>query len=112
MRIWLPGDLWDGMRTQPGRIGLSLFAIAIGMLALTLMVTMTSGLERRSSRIIRELGVNVIALLPAAKNGRGLERHQVNLLRAQLPDSTVTGVSPALAITKSPLTSASVVLPP
>ena len=55
-------DLWDGMRTQPGRVALSFLAIAVGIAALTVLIAVLDGLEARSKLIVHELGVNVLQL--------------------------------------------------
>jgi len=54
-------DLWESMRSQPARIGLSFFAIGLGVAALTVLIAVLGGLEERARRLIQELGINVAA---------------------------------------------------
>ena len=65
-------DLRDSFRTQPGRVGLSILAIAMGIFSLCLLLAMLGGLENRSQRMIRELGLHVVGVTvatPGPKSG-------------------------------------------
>jgi putative ABC transport system permease protein len=69
MTLRIPADVLDvrdGLRAQPARVGLAALAIAIGSMTLTGLLAALSGLDRRSADIVRELGVNVFGILPAA----------------------------------------------
>jgi ABC-type antimicrobial peptide transport system permease subunit len=89
-------DIFDGLRSQPGRVGLSALAIAVGIVALTVLLAVLGGLRARAERMIQELGVNVIALAytePADdKQARQpLHARHLDLLAANLPGSVVSG---------------------
>ena len=60
----LARDIWDGLRAQPGRVGLSFLAVAVGMLALTAQRAISGGLQERARRLVDELGAQVVAILP------------------------------------------------
>ena len=88
-------DVWVGGRSQPGRVGLSFLAISVGITALTLLLAVLGGLEERSQRIVRDLGVNVFAVVQnrssdSPRSGR-LRREHVDFLAANLPDALVSG---------------------
>ncbi len=84
-------DIWDGVRTQPGRTGLSFLAIAIGIMALTLLLAILNGLERKSAAIACELGINVFGMV-SRKQESGLNAATLAMLRANLPNSQSTGM--------------------
>ncbi len=93
-------DVWDGIRSQPGRIGLSLFAIAIGVASLTMLIGMLEGLRIKSQLMVQELGANVVAILKQTddqqKNshvGGSLTRDHLEFLRANLAGCVVSGVN-------------------
>ena len=90
----LARDLWDGLRAQPGRVGLSFLAVAVGMLALTAQRAISGGLEERARRIVDELGASVLAILPPEVRDEGEEpaltaRH-ADLLAANLEGRAVS----------------------
>ncbi len=58
-------DIALGWRSQPGRVGLAFFAIALGCLALSLMTAVLAGLSERAARLLREFGGSAVALAPA-----------------------------------------------
>lgn len=88
-------DIWIGVRSQPGRAGLSFMGIAIGMAALTILLAVLGGLREKSRRMIRELGVNVFVVtqnLGEEEDGRRgpeLSPKHVALLEAGLPGHLV-----------------------
>lgn len=89
-------DLWDGMRTQPGKVGLSYLAMVIGISTLIVLMALLGGLKERSRRILNELGVNVIGLFQAGATDRaksaGLEERHALMLAANLPECSVSTV--------------------
>lgn len=89
-------DVWEGVRSQPGRVGLSFLAISVGITALTLLLAVLGGLEERSQRIVRDLGVNVFALTqpesPDSPRIGRLRRKHVDFLAENLPGTRVSGV--------------------
>ncbi len=86
---WALHDVWDGLRGQPARLGLSCLAIGVGIAALTILLAVLNGLEARSRAIVQELGVNVFAILPPRdghrQTGPVLTQERVAALRANLP---------------------------
>ena len=89
-------DVWDGIRAQPGRVGLSFMAIAVGIASLTVLITVLGGLQEKSRQIVKELGVDVVGILAHRGTGRnpgtGLEERHAALLALNLPDSSVSTV--------------------
>lgn len=94
-RYWAR-DLWEGARSEPGRVGLSFLAVAIGFAALTLLLAVLDGLRGRAQELVRELGANVIAVLPAPAESDAarplLQRAQVERLALQLPECRVSAL--------------------
>jgi ABC-type antimicrobial peptide transport system permease subunit len=90
-------DIVDGICSQPGRIGLTLLAIAIGVSALTLLLALIRGLQIKSQNLIREFGADVIAIVQEKLNEENrsarLEKKHLLYLRACLPDAGVSGIS-------------------
>ncbi len=87
-------DITEGIRARPGRAGLSLLALAVGMTALTVLLAVLGGLEVRSRQIVAELGANVFAVTapPPGEDttGRGrLRPSLVTLLDAALPGADI-----------------------
>jgi putative ABC transport system permease protein len=87
-------DIWDGIRSQPGRTGLSFVAIGIGMVSLTILLAVIGGLRERSRQIIREIGANVFAILPqqsgATSETNDICESHAALVTANFPDCTVS----------------------
>ena len=88
-------DVWDGLRTRRLRTGLSLVALALGMTALTAVLAIVGGLRAKSADLIRELGVQVFAVVPPGASAGGapspLTEADLDLLRSNLPTCDVTG---------------------
>ncbi|MBU1693073.1 MAG: ABC transporter permease [Verrucomicrobia bacterium] len=94
LRFWTR-DLWEGARSEPGRVGLSFLAVAIGFTALTLLLAVLDGLRARAQDLVRELGANVMAVLPAPREGDAaipLLRTQGERLALQLPECRVSAL--------------------
>jgi len=86
-------DVWDGIRVQPGRIGLSFMAIGVGITALTVLVAVLGGLQQRSEQMLQEFGADVFALVQKKSGGRKrLRREHVDMLAVNLPHCVVTGI--------------------
>jgi len=64
-RMWR--DISESLRSQPGRVGLSFLAVMVGIVVLTLLLSMLLGLRQQSQQLIRKFGANVIALIPDSK---------------------------------------------
>ena len=82
-------DLWEGIRAQPGRVGLSFFSLAIGIVALTFLIAVLGGLQAKARRIMQELGANVIAMKPADTEAPFVDK-QIRVVEANLPDCTLS----------------------
>jgi putative ABC transport system permease protein len=86
-------DVAEGIRAQPGRTGLSFLALAVGIAALVVLTAVLGGLDRRAQDIVRELGVQVFAIVGAGEGGdRALDRGRVDVLAANLTSCRVAGV--------------------
>ena len=87
-------DLLDGIRAEPARVALSFMAVAIGIIALVLLLAVLGGLKEKSRLLVRELGANVFAVLPgtAGESGQkqGLEEKHAALLAQNLPGCAIS----------------------
>lgn len=93
LRFWAR-DLWEGVRSEPGRVGLAFLAVAIGFTALTLLLAVLDGLQARAQELVRELGANVMAVLPESRGTADappiLTRARADRLARQLPECRVS----------------------
>ena len=89
-------DVRDSIRTQPGRFGLILTAISVGIFSLTILITILSGLKEHSEQIIQGLGANVVGILSQEQTEQAprgyLTAEHAALLSNNLPATTVTTV--------------------
>ena len=87
-------DLFDGIRAEPARVALSFMAVAIGIVALVLLLAVLGGLKERSRLLVRELGANVFAALPGTANEsgqkQGLEERHAAILAQNLPGCVIS----------------------
>lgn len=89
-------DLWESMRSEPGRVGLSFLAVTLGTVALVALLSVLGNLSDRARQVVDALGANVFAVGPVF--GRSSERpadlraHHVALLRAALPDCEISAI--------------------
>ena len=91
--LWI--DVWDGIRSQRARTGLSLLAIAIGIAALAVLLAVLGGLRTRSQAIVRDLGFQVFGVAQSetpATGKRRLNQDHLTLLQANLPNCLVSGM--------------------
>ena len=90
-------DVWEAIRSQPGRAGLSVLAIAIGMASLTVVIAVLGGLREKSDELIEELGVNVVGILQQGEldhNARArLHERHASLLAVNLPNCSISTIS-------------------
>lgn len=84
-------DVRDGLRAQPGRAGLSLLAIAVGMVALTVLLAVLGGLRARAAQLGSDFHADVFAIVSGGRRG-DLARQDVDALRAGLGPGVVSGV--------------------
>jgi putative ABC transport system permease protein len=89
-------DIRDGIRTQRGRTALAFFAVAIGIMALTILIAVQEGLSARSRRLVQELGADVAALLPVEAEEKAgpakLDARWAEFVAAAFPGSVVSAV--------------------
>lgn len=84
-------DIRDGLRSRAGRTALTFFAMVIGFASLTILLAVLGGLEDKSQRIVKELGINVAAIIrpttPADKTtGAELQERHRDILARNFPD--------------------------
>jgi putative ABC transport system permease protein len=90
-------DVCEGARRHPVRVVLPFAGIAMGMLALTTLLSLVVGLQRQTETAIAELGVNVFTILQDSSGATTpstapLTRRHAVLLRQTLSDATVAGI--------------------
>lgn len=90
-------DVWDGARTQSARVILSFLGVTTGIVALVFLLAVIGGLRDRGRTMIRELGVNVFAVVRSDDRGPGsvsgqLGRRHVRLLTESQPGVIATAV--------------------
>ena len=87
-------DLFDGIRAEPARVALSFMAVAIGIVALVLLLAVLGGLQEKSRLLVRELGANVFAVLPGTAGESGqeqeLEEKHAGILARNLPGCVIS----------------------
>lgn len=57
-------DVRESLRSQPGRVGLSFLSVMVGIVVLTMLLSILFGLQNESREMVRRFGANVAALLP------------------------------------------------
>ncbi|MBN2300936.1 MAG: ABC transporter permease [Lentisphaerae bacterium] len=86
-------DIWEGVRAQPGRTGLSLLAVATGIAALATVLAIVAGLENKSRQLQTDLGLNVVGVLGGQNIAEhGLCSKHVRLLQANFPDYAIASI--------------------
>ena len=89
-------DVFDGIRSEPGRAGLSFLAVMIGITALTVLLAFLGGLKEKARLLMKELGANVVAIVPSESSNSEdrpeLDRALVSVLRENLDDCRVSAV--------------------
>lgn len=95
-RLLILEDIWEGFRSQPGRMGLSIMTMAIGLSSLVVLIAILGGLKEKSRRVLNELGVNVAGIFQTWADDRPksdcLGERQALLLAANLPDCSISTV--------------------
>lgn len=88
-------DVTDGIRAQSARFILSLLAITIGIISLTLLISVLNALQDRSEQLLEELGANVIAVLndSPATASEGLSLRHADMLVKNFPEVEVSTVA-------------------
>lgn len=108
MNTLLPGILLDihtELRTRPGRAGITLLAIGLGIASLTGLLAALGGLEERAEEAVRSLGTDVIGIFAAESEtaeGTGhLNRRHATLLGTTLENVRIATMKRYLAPTLS-----------
>ena len=92
LRVNMPRDIIEGVRSQPWRTALAFLAIALGSLALAVMTAVLGGLAEKSARMLREFGGQVVVLTPAENSATGpaaLTEQSATVLAQNFPDALV-----------------------
>ncbi len=83
-------DMWEGVRTRPGRALAAWCAILASVVLLTLLVAVLGGLENRARRMVSELGANTFAVCAGERGAdvrsAALLRNHAAILAASLPE--------------------------
>ncbi|MBP7274941.1 MAG: ABC transporter permease [Kiritimatiellae bacterium] len=85
-------DVWDSLRSRPGRAGVAFAAMATGMLALALMFGVLRGVGERADALTAELGAHAAVLSAESDAGAPLTRAVLPVLRAASPAVEWSGV--------------------
>lgn len=95
-RSWFMRDAVDNVRTRPMSVALSLLAIAIGMMSLSVLLCILAGLEQRAAGMVQELGGDVCAILQSSSVAPGQAiieaRHQERLAQG-IPGALVSSMT-------------------
>ena len=89
-------DVFDGIRSEPGRAGLSFLAVMIGITALTVLLAFLGGLKEKACLLMKDLGANVVAIVPSESSGTEsrpvMNRSTVDVLSQNLRDCRVSSI--------------------
>jgi putative ABC transport system permease protein len=86
---WFGHDVRESLLARPLKTGLTFTAIAIGMLALAMLLGILAGLQTRAEAQVAELGADVIALAPPAGQANLLDRAALERLRHLVPNARI-----------------------
>ena len=99
-------DLWAGLRTGPARAGLAFFSLALGLFAVTILLSTLDALRRQAQDLVQAFGAGSFVLVhsSSAPDASAWNRRQVEFFRANLgADAWVSGVKSLPAIAGSDL---------
>ena len=88
-------DLWIGVRTGPARAGLAFSSLALGLFAVTILLSTLEALQRQAQGLVQSFGASSFALVRsvAAPEETAWSRRQVDFLRENLGEAAwVSGV--------------------
>ena len=88
-------DLWLGLRTGPARAGLALFSLALGLFAVTILLSTFDALQRQAKELVQAFGAGSFVLIRSASSPEATawNRRQVEYFRENLGDAAwVSGV--------------------
>lgn len=91
---WFWQDVRESLVDQPVKSGLTFFSMAIGMMALSIMLSILAGLEKKAARQVDEIGADVAIISAPEEAGSAtvLTRQTVDRLRQLAPGSICAGV--------------------
>lgn len=89
-------DIAEGVRSQPGRCGLTLASLTIGMAALVMLLAIVGGIRQRTQSMVGELGIDVFGIVqpptaPGTVPPDRLSRRHAEYLSVQCTNGLVTG---------------------
>ena len=89
-------DIRDGLRSRSGRTALTFLAMVIGFATLSILLMVLGGLAEKSEQIVKELGINVAAILRQnrldGQDGAGLEERHREFLAKNFRDCVFSSV--------------------
>lgn len=91
----LAADIWIGVRTGPARAGLAFVSLALGLFAVTILLSTLDALRRQSRDLVRTFGAGAFVLVRSASAPAptAWNRRQVEFFRENLgSDAWVSGV--------------------
>ena len=62
----LAADIWIGVRTGPARAGLAFVSLALGLFAVTILLSTLDALRRQSRDLVRTFGAGAFVLVRSA----------------------------------------------
>ena len=87
----LAADLWVGLRTGPARAGLAFFSLALGLFAVTILLSTLEALRQQARELVDSFGAGSFVLTRSAEPA--WNRRQVEFFRENLgADAWVSGV--------------------
>ena len=89
-RSWFWADVAGSLRAQPLRTVLTFTSVAIGMLALCMLLSILAGLNERARRQISDIGADVIAV--ASTRSGAIDTAVLQRLRGLVPDASCAGL--------------------
>ncbi|MCC5850389.1 MAG: ABC transporter permease [Verrucomicrobia bacterium] len=88
---WFYRDLRESLVSQPLRTGLTCFAVGVGVLTLTLLLAILSGLNLRAERMVEDFGANVAMIEIQQQGASVLDARLLRQLRHRFPDIQFAG---------------------
>ncbi|MEM8493647.1 MAG: ABC transporter permease [Pseudomonadota bacterium] len=89
----LLNDIWQELRSRPGRFALSMFAMSLGMSILSALIAMLLGLEEKSRDLSKQLGTNVVAIFQEdSRAAHPLLPKHTSFLRSNYPNGEISGI--------------------
>ena len=87
----LVSDVWTGLRTGPARAGLAFFSLAVGLFAVTILLSTLDALRRQSRELVQAFGAGSFMLTRPLENP--WNRRQTEYFRENLGEAAmVSGV--------------------